>query len=86
MAKFSFQSTSGTTEVITARLGSNTVANGGNLTDLEKGKFVKLVGPSRYDLAAVGNEIEGWITSIETAPQDGYSIGGVAVESQFLLS
>lgn len=84
MPKFSFQSTTGTTEVITARLGSNTVANNGGLTDTEKGKFVKLAGSSRYDLAAAGNEIEGWVSSVEVATLDGYTIGGVATESEFL--
>jgi hypothetical protein len=90
MAKFSFQPTTGTTEVITARLGSTSDGTGktgdvaGRLTDAEKGKFVKLVGSSRYDLAPVGSDIEGVIYAIATAPQDGFSVGSVAYEMEFL--
>lgn len=43
----------------------------------EEGKFVKLVGESRYDLCAAGDLIEGWIYAVEVAPQNGYSIGSV---------
>ena len=58
-----------------ARLGAGTGA-ANNLTDSEVNKLVKLVGESRFDLAAVGNEIEGYLTSVETATQGGYSFGG----------
>lgn len=83
MAKFSFQPTVDTTGVITSRLGAGT-GSSNFLTDADRGKFVKLAGSSRYNLAAAGDEIEGYITSVETAPLDNYSIGGVAVESQFI--
>ena len=59
----------------TARFGAGTGA-ANNLSDLDKSKFVKLVAESRFDLAAAGNEIEGLITSVESATQGGYSIGG----------
>lgn len=68
--------------IITSRLGAGTGA-ANHLTDAEKGKFVKQVGESRYDLCAVGNEIEGRISSLNTDSQDGYTIGGVQTEKRF---
>jgi hypothetical protein len=63
----------------TVRLGAGTGA--ANNFDLkEQGKAVKLVAESRYDLCAAGDEIEGFITSVEGATQNGYSIGGIAQE------
>ncbi len=59
-----------------ARLGAGTGASN-NLSDVDEGKFVKLVGESRYNLCAVGDLIEGFINSVEPATADGYSIGGV---------
>lgn len=60
----------------TARLGAGT-GSANNLTDKEVGKFVKLAGASRYDLCAAGDDIEGFIESVESATQDGYTIGSV---------
>lgn len=68
--------------VITARLGAGT-GSGNNLDDKEAGKFVKLVAESRFDLCAVGNEIEGRIGGLEVATQDGYTIGSVQTEKRF---
>ena len=49
-----------------------------NLTYLEDGKIVKVSGESRYDLAAVGNEIEGIILSgQEGGTQNGFTIGSI---------
>lgn len=63
---------------VTARLGAGT--GSANFVDQkEKGKFVKLVGESRFDLCAVGDPIEGRIEAVEAAPQDNYSIGGVNI-------
>lgn len=63
----------------TVRLGAGNTL--GDRFDLkEQGKAVKLVAESRYDLCAVGDEIEGFITSVEAATQNGYSIGGIAQE------
>jgi hypothetical protein len=50
---------------------------GDRLTDKEMNKLVKMTGDSRYDLAAVGDEIEGAIISVDTATTDGYSTGSV---------
>lgn len=60
-----------------ARLGSGTGAANHYVEATEKGKFVKFVGESRYVLAAAGDEIEGQISSINTASADGYSLGAL---------
>lgn len=59
----------------TVRLGAGTGA-ANNFSDLDTGKIVKLTAESRYDLAVVGDAIEGIITSVESATSGGYSIGG----------
>lgn len=65
-------------DVFTARLGAGTGASN-NLSDVDVGKFVKLVATDRYDLCAAGDAIEAVITSVEQGTSGGYSIGGVAV-------
>lgn len=61
---------------MTVRLGAGNAA--ANRFDLkEEGKAVKLTAESTYDLCAAGDEIEGFITSVEAAPQNGWSIGGI---------
>jgi hypothetical protein len=60
----------------TAKLGAGTGA-ANNFSDADVGKLVQLVADSRYNLCAAGAEIEGVITSVEPATQNGYSIGGV---------
>lgn len=72
-------------KVVTARLGAGTGA-ANHLDDKEVGKFVKLVAESRYDLCAVGDEIAGRITGIETAPQDDYTLGSVALGERFQVT
>ncbi len=58
------------------RLGAGT-GSSNNLSYLDEGKLVKLVGESRYDLCAAGDLIERVIGKIETATSGGYTIGGV---------
>ena len=41
----------------------------------EQGKIIKYVADSRYDLCAVGDEIEGFVQAVEQATQNGYSFG-----------
>lgn len=73
MPKFLIQETVGTTGK-TARFGS--AAGSANfLTSADVGKAVKLVANSQYDLCAVGDRIEGIITSVEGAPLDNFSVG-----------
>jgi len=65
----------------TVRLGAgNSPAQ--NLTDLEVGKIVRLVAESRYDLATVGQEIEGFINSIDGGTSGGFTIGGIYSEGR----
>lgn len=79
MAKFQFtELILQMNEIITARLGATADA-AGHLGDEEQNKIVKLVGDSRYNLAAAGNEIEGFINSIQGATLDGWTIGSVQV-------
>lgn len=61
---------------VTVRLGSAAGA-ANNLSDLDEGKLARLTTESGYDLAAAGTDIEGVITSVESAPSNGWSIGGV---------
>ena len=73
--------------VKTARLGGTPiVGNVNGLTDKEVGKFCKLVAESRFDNCVVGDQIEGRITGIETAPQDGITIGSVMDEGRFQVT
>lgn len=60
----------------TVNLGAGS-GSANNLSDVDVGKLVKLVGESRYDLCAAGNEIEGVISSVESATAAGYSVGAV---------
>ncbi len=67
--------------VYTARLGAGT-GPANNWDDKEVGKFVKLAADSRFDLCALGDPIEGRVEAMETATQDGYSIGSVRVNGR----
>ena len=80
MAKFKMQPLIGT-EVVTARLGAGTGA-ANYVTDVEIGKPVKLVGDSQYNLTAAGDQIEGFINSVETFTADDYSIGSVMADGR----
>ena len=73
------------TEVVTARLGAGTGA-ANYVTDLEIGKFVKMVGDSQYNLCAAGDQIEGQIAAVETYTADDYSIGSVQEEGRIRVT
>lgn len=78
MAKFQMDVVLNTLgEFVTARLGDG--ASGVNLlADADVGKFVKMIGDSQYGLCAVGNEIEGIVSSgPEGATSDGFALGTV---------
>lgn len=70
-------------EIITVRLGSGS-GTANQLTETEVNKFIKLVGPDRYDLAAAGDEIEGYILTVEAGTSAGFSIGGAALHEDYL--
>lgn len=69
------------TERYTARLGSAS-GSANYMTDKEIGKLVKLAGDSRYNLCAAGDNIEGYVSSVESASQDDFSIGTVAINGR----
>jgi hypothetical protein len=86
MAKFKFGVILDEATMVTARLGDSTTPATNVLADADVGKFVKLIGDSQYGLAAVGNEIEGVLNSLNTATQDGYAIGGVQKEGRVAVT
>lgn len=78
MAKFLISETIHSEKVHTVRLGNTGAGNQYGYE--ENGKAVKLVGESRYALAALGDVIEGIQQSSnwpEQGTQDGFSIGGI---------
>lgn len=75
MAKFMMTETIHSEKVKTARLGQTGSAN--LYSDKEVGKAVKLTAESRYELCALGDAIEGVISSVNVGTVDGYTIGGV---------
>lgn len=85
MAKFQMGVTLSEDALVTARLGAGAGA-ANNLSDADKYKPVKLVADSRFDLCAVGDPIEGFIQSIESATLDGYTIGSVQVEDRYQVT
>jgi len=82
MPKFIFKELVDGSDIVTTRLGADNTLSG-RISDTEVGKFVKLAGESRYDLVAVGNEIEARIAAYEPATVDGYSIGSIQTEGRF---
>ena len=78
MADFAFNLLTHSPErlnVISSRLGASPAAK---LTDQDVKKAVKLGPNSHHVLCAAGNEIEGFVDSVDSATNGGYSFGGVA--------
>ena len=76
MSKAHFIMPSGPTPTVNpVRLGAGAGA-ANNLSAKDEGKIIKLVGESRYDLAAAGDAIEGVIYAIEPATSGGFTVGG----------
>ncbi len=78
MADFKFQVLTHSPErlnVISSKLGPNAATK---YTDLDKKKAVKLGPVGNHVLCAAGDEIEGFIDSVEAATSGGFSFGGVA--------
>ena len=65
--------------VISAKLGTNTVANSGHLTDADIGKPVKLLAAGRYGLCSDGDNIDGWLVGVDPETRDGYAFGTVQI-------
>ena len=81
MAKFLMTPLLDDTARYTARFG-NANGSANYFKDAEVGKFVKLAGDSRYTLCAQGDTIEGYVSSIESASSDDFSIGAYADEGR----
>ena len=77
MASFKISPVVDPSQVQSCLLGSDTVANGGGLVDADIGKPVKLVATDRYDLCVDGDEITGFVNSIEPASVGGYAFGTI---------
>jgi hypothetical protein len=75
MPKFLMTETIHSEKVVTARLGQTGAGNGFNDNDV--GKAVKMTADSRYELCALGDPIEGIVSSVNVGTFDGYAIGGV---------
>ena len=80
MAKFKMTQNIDSAARVTTRLGvgsvNTTPANA--YTDKEIGKFVKLSGTDAHVLCAVGDPIQGFITSVESYTTDDFSIGTIS--------
>lgn len=57
----------------TAKVGTS----GAKFTDADRGKPVKLIGDSQYDMCADNDPIEGYLVSIENYTADGVVVGTV---------
>lgn len=75
MPKFQMKENIPTT-VVTSRLGAAS-GSANYLDDKEVGKAVKMIGDSLHNLCTAGDPIEGFITSVESASADDFSIGSV---------
>ena len=69
--------------VISAKLGSNTIANSGHLNDNDIGKPVKLSAANTYALCSDGDNIDGWVVGVDPEPIDGWSFGSVQVGGRY---
>lgn len=79
MAKFLMVETIHSEKVVTTRVGTKAAP----LTSADIGKPVKLIAESNYGLGAVGDAIEGFLTSSNHSSQgtqDGFAIGGVVTK------
>lgn len=61
--------------IISAKLG----ATGAKMVDADVGHAVKLAADSQFDKCADGNEIEGFVTSVEQFTVQDHSFGGVQI-------
>lgn len=78
MAAFNFQvltQSPSEIDVISACIGDNT-DQASSVNDL--GKLVKMGAEQNYVLCAAGDEVEGYLDSVEGGTRGGHSFGGVA--------
>ena len=83
MPKFNFTESYSIDEIISAKVsalaGDTAGLAAGYLTDADVGKGVKLGAADRYVLAATGDEIEGFLVSVESATVDGFTFGSIVL-------
>lgn len=65
--------------LISAKLGTDTVANAGHLNDNDIGKPLKLTATDTYGLCADGDNIDGWLVAVNPETVDGYAFGVVQI-------
>lgn len=69
-------------DVVSTALGANAA---GKLVEADKGKLVKMAGSNNYVLCADGDEIEGFVVSLEPSTvNDGFSFGSVQKNKRFI--
>lgn len=67
-------------DIVSAALGNGTTEV---WTSEDVGKAVKLIGDSTYGVCSTGNEIEGFVTSVElTTVNSGVNFGGVQLNKR----
>lgn len=71
---------------ISAKLGTDTVANSGHCTDADIGKPVKLSAAGKYAICADGDQIDGFIVGVSDYTVDGWSFGTVQVGGRVYAS
>lgn len=71
---------------VSAKLGTDTVANSGHCTDADIGKPVKLSAAGKYAICSDGDQIDGFITSISDFTIDGWSFGTVQIGGRVYAS
>lgn len=80
MTTFAFTENVPFDTMISAALGAS---SGAKFADADVGKAVKLGTANNYVPVAAGNEIEGFVNSIEPfTVNDGFSFGGVKIEGR----
>jgi len=77
MSKFAFKAMVDERDTTTAKLGTNTVANSGDLNSNDIGKPLKLTAADTYGLCADGDQIDGFLLSVADYTADGYAVGTV---------
>jgi hypothetical protein len=66
-------------DLISAKLGTNTVAASGHLTDADIGKPLKLSAADVYTTCADGDHIDGWLVGVSDYTVDGWAFGTVQI-------
>lgn len=84
MAKFQMTEFLSDEPTLTGRFGPGT-GTANQFNDKDVGKLIKYVADSRFDLCAAGDPIEGYVTSVESASLDGYSVGGYRTEDRKIV-